>query len=455
MKQLLCLISLLCLSILTFAQGRVIKGRVTDDAGAPLQGVSVIPKGTKTGVQTDKDGNFTISIAGSGSVTLEFSYAGHKPTSITTDGATAVMVQLEKNTATLEDVVVVGYTTARRRDLAGSVSSINAKQIKDVPLSSAAEAIQGRLAGVQVTASEGAPGADIIIRVRGGGSITQDNSPLYIVDGVQVINGIESIAYDRGYNVIISQTRESYEREVIDLQYLASRSVDGLLISLSTETNDLTHLKGLHAKGLPIVFFDRITEEINTHRVIVDNFKGAFEATEHLIKNGHRRIAVISNSEFLSITHERVAGYKEALIRNGIQIDEDYVQHCFYGGMIFEEIEDAVNKLFTLRNKPEAIFTTSDKLTTGCLKTLKRRGLKVPDDVSLVGFSNSDIAELLDPPLTVVRQPAYEMGKDATELLLQLIDSKRPVKEFEKRVLTPELQIRESSVKRVAAVAPV
>ena len=194
MKQLLCLISLLCLSILTFAQGRVIKGRVTDDAGAPLQGVSVIPKGTKTGVQTDKDGNFTISIAGSGSVTLEFSYAGHKPTSITTDGATAVMVQLEKNTATLEDVVVVGYTTARRRDLAGSVSSINAKQIKDVPLSSAAEAIQGRLAGVLVTASEGAPGADIIIRVRGGGSITQDNSPLYIVDGVQVEKALDVIA---------------------------------------------------------------------------------------------------------------------------------------------------------------------------------------------------------------------------------------------------------------------
>jgi DNA-binding LacI/PurR family transcriptional regulator len=268
----------------------------------------------------------------------------------------------------------------------------------------------------------------------------------------QVINGIESIAYDRGYNVIISQTRESYEREVMDLQYLASRSVDGLLISLSTETNDLTHLKGLHAKGLPIVFFDRITEEINTHKVIVDNFKGAFEATEHLINNGHRRIAVISNSEFLSITHERVAGYREAFIRNGIQIDEDYVQHCFYGGMIFEEIEDAVNKLFTLRNKPEAIFTTSDKLTTGCLKTLKRRGLKVPHDVSLVGFSNSDIAELIDPPLTVVRQPAYEMGKDATDLLLQLIDSKRPVKEFERRVLTPELQIRESSVKRLTAV---
>ena len=105
-----------------------------------------------------------------------------------------------------------------------------------------------------------------------------------------------------------------------------------------------------------------------------------------------------------------------------------------------------MNKLFTLRNKPDAIFTTSDKLTTGCLKTLKRRGLKIPDDVSLVGFSNSDIAELIDPPLTVVRQPAEAMGRAATELLIQMIESKRPIKEFEKRVLIPELQERASSV---------
>ena len=201
-------------------------------------------------------------------------------------------------------------------------------------------------------------------------------------------------------------------------------------------------------KDCPLFFFDRITEEIDTHRVIVDNFRGAYDATEHLIKNGHKRIAVISNSEFLSITHERVAGYKEALIANGHEVNENYVQHCFYGGMIFEEIEDAVNKLLTLRNKPDAIFATGDKLTTGCLKTLKRRGLKIPDDISVVGFSNTDIAELIDPPLTVVRQPAIEMGKAAIELLLQLIESKRPVKEFEKRILTPELQIRESSIKK-------
>lgn len=262
----------------------------------------------------------------------------------------------------------------------------------------------------------------------------------------QVINGIESIAYDRGYNVIISQSRESYDREVIDLQYLASRSVDGLLISLSTETHDLSHLKTLNERGFPIVFFDRITDEINTHKVVVDNFKGAFDATEHLIKNGYKRIAVVTNSEFLSITTERLAGYKEALQMNGIKIQESLIEHCFYGGMISSEIEEAVNKLFTLKNKPDAMFTTSDKLTTGCMKTLKRRGLKIPDDIALVGFSNIDIAELIDPPLTLIRQPAQEMGQAATELLLQLIESKRPIVDFERRVLTPELQIRKSSM---------
>jgi DNA-binding LacI/PurR family transcriptional regulator len=248
--------------------------------------------------------------------------------------------------------------------------------------------------------------------------------------------------------VIISQSHESYEREVMDLRYLASRSVDGLLISLSTETNDISHLKALHEKGLPIVFFDRITDEIDTHSVIVDNFKGAYEATEHLVQNGYKNIAAIANSEFLSITTERLAGYREALLANGITPNDSYIKHCFYGGMIFSEIEEAVNRLLTLKTKPDAIVTMSDKLTSGCLKTLKRRGLHVPDDMALVGFSNSDLAELINPPLTVVRQPAYEIGRDATELLLQLIESKRPIKQFEKRVLTPELEIRESSAPR-------
>jgi LacI family transcriptional regulator len=118
------------------------------------------------------------------------------------------------------------------------------------------------------------------------------------------------------------------------------------------------------------------------------------------------------------------------------------------GGMQFSEVEEAINRLMVSKQKPDAIFATSDKLTTGCLKTLNRRGIRVPDDMALVGFSNTDIAELINPSLTVVRQPAMEMGQAAMELLLQLIESKRPITQFEKRILSPTLITGDSSRKK-------
>src|SRR5690349_13825614 len=128
----------------------------------------------------------------------------------------------------------------------------------------------------------------------------------------QAINGIESIAYNRGYHVIISQSHESFEREMVTLQHLASRSVDGLLVSLASETTDVSQFIELHEKGLPIVFFDRITNEIDTHKVVVNNYKGSYDATMHLIKNGYTRIAHITSAPSLSITKERLKGYREA-----------------------------------------------------------------------------------------------------------------------------------------------
>eukprot|EP01137_Pigoraptor_chileana_P028927 Opistho-2@13418 len=126
----------------------------------------------------------------------------------------------------------------------------------------------------------------------------------------QAINGIESIAYDRGYHVIISQTHESYEREVVNVNHLASRSVDGLLISMSSLTTDISHLTNLHNKGLPIVFFDRVADEIDTHKVIANNEKGAYEATKQLITSGYKRIAHLTSSKQLSISVERLSGYE-------------------------------------------------------------------------------------------------------------------------------------------------
>lgn len=166
-----------------------------DSTNAPLPNVSVVVAETKRGVSTDQEGNFSINVTGRNSATLVVSYVGYGSQTITANGSNPVTVVLRKQQATAGDeVVVVGYTSVRRRDLTGSVSSVGAKQLKDVPLTSAAEALTGRLAGVQVTTSEGSPGADVVIRIRGGGSITQDNSPIYIVDGVQVENALQVIS---------------------------------------------------------------------------------------------------------------------------------------------------------------------------------------------------------------------------------------------------------------------
>lgn len=261
----------------------------------------------------------------------------------------------------------------------------------------------------------------------------------------QAINGIESIAYNRGYHVIISQSHESYEREIVNVEHLASRSVDGLIVSLSTETNNIEHFKKLYEKGFPIVFFDRVTDEIATHKVVVDNYKGAYDATQHLIDAGYTRIAHLASSAHLSITVERLNGYKAALADNKLPVTDQYIRYCNHGGMINDEIDDAVRELMELKEKPNAIFCAGDRLTTGCLGALKKLGISIPETVGLVGFTNSVLVELLEPGLTAVKQPAFEMGQVATELLINMIESKKPVTEFETVVLQTDINIRESS----------
>jgi LacI family transcriptional regulator len=267
----------------------------------------------------------------------------------------------------------------------------------------------------------------------------------------QAINGIESIAYNRGYHVIITQTHESFDREVVNVQHMASRGVDGLLISLSSETQDLSHIKYLHEKGLPMVFFDRVANEIETHKVIANNYQGAFDATEHLIQAGSRRIAHLTNSPHLSITVERLEGYRAALDKHGIPFNPAYLRHCEHGGMIQTEVETAVTQLLALPDRPDAIFIASDRLSSGCLISLKNHGIAVPADIAVAGFTNTDVAELFDPALTTVRQPAFKIGQIATEMLIQLIESKHPVTEFETRMLDAELIIRSSSTHTITA----
>lgn len=261
----------------------------------------------------------------------------------------------------------------------------------------------------------------------------------------QAIDGIESVAYNNGYNVIISQSRESFEREAINLNYLTSRSIDGLIISVSLETKDHSLLKELNDRGMPIVFFDRVVDEINTHKVVVDNYRGAYDATCHLIANGYKNIAAIASSVLLSITKDRVAGYKAALKDHRIAERNSHIKYCPHAGLDETEITAAIEEVFAETIKPDAIIALSDKLTIGCLQVLKSKDFKIPADIALVGFSNSDLTELIDPPLTIIQQPAQKMGEIATTQLLDLIESKKQPIKYETISLAPQLIIRQSS----------
>ena len=216
-----------------------------------------------------------------------------------------------------------------------------------------------------------------------------------------------------------------------------------MLISLSSESQDISYLKDLHDKGLPILFFDRVSDEIETHTVTANNYEGAFHATEHLIYQGFKRIAHITSSPFLSITKERLEGYKNALIKHNMTVDEGLIRYCLHGGMIAAEMEDAFSSLFKVKSKPDAILTAGDRLTIVGFSILKR--MKQKKEVGFAGFTNTQVGDLFSPALTVVRQPAAEIGQIAIELLIQMIESKRPVTDFQNKVLNTELIIRESS----------
>lgn len=264
----------------------------------------------------------------------------------------------------------------------------------------------------------------------------------------QVIDGIESVAYDSGYNIIITQSKESFEKEELILQDLISRSVDGLIISLSAETNNYAVLNELLERGMPLVIFDRITNEIDTHKVTIDNFMGAYDATQHLINNGYKSIAIIANNSNLSITKDRLSGYMKALDDNKFTHNKNHIAFCEHGGLEAKEVEEAIDLILKKSKKPDAILALSDKLSTETLRILKKKNIKVPADIALIGFSNSRDTELMNPSLSIIQQPAMEMGKIAASMLLELIDSKKPISKFKSIILSPEVIIRDSSSKK-------
>lgn len=253
----------------------------------------------------------------------------------------------------------------------------------------------------------------------------------------QVIDGIESIAYSKNYQVVISQTHESAARERLNVEHLYSRSTDGLLMALSAETADLSYLENLMGKGFPIVFFDRVPAKLPSHRVIADNRQGAFEAVQYLAKKGCHKIAHLTGAKRLSITQERLEGYKTALLAQGLAYAPSLVKHCDYGGLQQQELEEAVDAL--QGQDYDGIFISGDKLTTGYLQVLQERAAPNRDSLFIAGFTNSKVVRIFSPQITAIRQPAFEMGQRAAQLLIKQIESKQAETDFETVVLSTTL----------------
>jgi LacI family transcriptional regulator len=258
------------------------------------------------------------------------------------------------------------------------------------------------------------------------------------------ISGVEDIAYNKGYHVMIYQSHDSFEREVIDTRHIAARRADGLIVSVASQASGYDHFTELQQQGIPIVFFDRAIDEIKTHKVVVDDYKGAFEATEHLIKRGCKSIAHVAGPPSLSLSRNRLNGYRDALQVYGLPFREEFVVYSEYNQ---QQGMERAYQLMALRERPDAIFAASDRIALGVHWALRQLGYKMPEDIALIGFSDLAISSLLDPPLSSVAQPSFELGRQAAELLMDLIQTKSTLASFETRVLKTTLSIRKSSMK--------
>ena len=264
-----------------------------------------------------------------------------------------------------------------------------------------------------------------------------------------VISGIESVAYEAGYSVILAQSNESYEREKMDIKALFNSRVDGMLLSISRETTNYDHIESILSKGIPIVFYDRMYFNPGTSKVIVDDYIGAKEAVSHLIEQGCKRIAHLEATPGISISEDRKRGYFDALKENNIPIKDNLIIECPSASL--EEARKATNKLLSLSTIPDAIFANNDMLAMGAMMAVKEKGLRIPEDVAIMGFSNWFFSQLMDPPLSSVDQPGFEMGQEAARLLIRQIemnDKEHTDLKPETKILKTRLVIRASTMKK-------
>lgn len=259
------------------------------------------------------------------------------------------------------------------------------------------------------------------------------------------ISGIEETAVSSGYNIMICQSHESYEREKNVANALLSSRVDGLLVCPSRETQDFKHFSTFLRKDIPVVFFDRISMGFQGSKVVVNDYEGAMMAVEHLIKTGCKRIAHLAGPAPLSNSTERLNGYLAALDKYEIPDDESIIKICelnHTSAVLYTE------ELLAMENRPDAIFAFNDFVAYDAIRVIRKKGLRIPEDISVIGFSDQPMNELIDPPLSSVSQPAFDIGRVAVELMFEQLNSEEDEEvPFQKVILETRLVLRDSTRK--------
>lgn len=256
-----------------------------------------------------------------------------------------------------------------------------------------------------------------------------------------VLAGIEEKARECGYIILVSSSHENQEREVEICNTFYKNKVCGIIASQAKGTLDYSHYIALDQRKVPLVFFDRICPAINASRVVVDDYMGTFKAVSHLIESGCRRIAFYGTAPNLEIAKNRFNGYKDALYKHGLTLDEALVCECDTR----EEAERITPKMLEMPNRPDAFFAVNDDTAIGILYTVKHKGFKIPDEISICGFTNSTYAISCDPQLTSIDQNGKEIGREAAEILINIVEGTLPRDHAAKRIVKTQLIVRETT----------
>ncbi len=267
-----------------------------------------------------------------------------------------------------------------------------------------------------------------------------------------VVSGMERMVNQKGFNLIISQSRESVSKEIANTSTMFSSRVDGLLISLACDTCNLDHLDKFLLKGIPVIMFDRVKDRpgFQYSKVIIDNERAGFDATNHLLDQGCRRILYVCDNLMSNVYSDRLLGYKKAL--RGHQIAHD-PELTFVNELDELSGERALRRLLELKHRPDGIFAANDTSAVAIIYRLKQEGIRVPEDIAVVGFNNTHISRIIDPSLTTIHYPGDEMGEVAASTMIEMLDNENPVI-TKTVVLDHQLIIRDSSLRHKPGPVP-